>query len=85
MRKKGQPRLPCNTDGVIIASHLLMTPYSVGADAIFVTNLVTGPQGAGRLLKQKMLENQQKQSKMEILYIQKHQSRERKKNWSNKN
>ena len=38
MRKKGQPRLPSNTDGVIIASHLLMAPRSVGEDAIFVTN-----------------------------------------------
>ena len=36
--KKGQPRLPSNTDGVIIASHLLMAPHSVGEDAIFVTN-----------------------------------------------
>ena len=39
----GQPRLSGSTDVVITVNPQLMTLHSAGADAIFVTDFVTGP------------------------------------------
>ena len=58
MEGKDLPRLLESPDGVKTVRPPLMIPHNAEEGVIFVTVSATGPQGAGKILKQKRLKDQ---------------------------